>query len=137
MRHCHRSSIPACLSCVFRKPQQLIQCRWGGLYSERSDAAGNCRCASAWLPAGRYCVAATGLRTINMKRLERRNPLYGLQRWVAYIWRRGRGTLPNLAQGSRPRCGSSRRSPLLCFYWLGSEPVATLQLRYRAALPEV
>lgn len=74
----------------------------------------------------RYCVAATGHRTINMKRLERCNPLHGSQCWVAYIRRRGRGAFPNLARGSRPRCGSSRRLLPLAGRRTSSNPSITL-----------
>jgi hypothetical protein len=53
-----------------------------------AELAGACR-------AGRYCVAASGHRTITVKRLEHCNPLYCSQCWVAYIRIRGRGVLPN------------------------------------------
>lgn len=90
----------------------------------RRRCAGACRPAAR--PPARYCVAATGHSTINMKRLERCNPLHASQCWVAYIPRRGRGELPNLARGSRPRCGSSRRLLPLAGRRTSSNPSITL-----------
>lgn len=89
--------------------------------------------AGRTLPA-RYCVAAPGHCTRNMERLKHRNPLYCSQCWVAYTRTRGRGAPPNLARGSRPRRGSSRRLLPLAGRRTSSNPSIMLPCRLAPGL---